>query len=300
MMKKYLLMLMLGLIATSLIACSSIGTSSATDKVVVGGKNFTEQDILTHIVATLIEENNDLEVERKPFLGGTQVVHNAMLSGDLDIYVEYTGTGWTATLEREVIQDAQETFDAVKAAYEEKFELTWLAPLGFNNTYALAMREDHALELGIETYSDLAELSDQLTLGATHEFLERADGYSALQQVYGMTFGNTRGMDPGLTYGAVREGSADVNDAFSTDGRIPAFNLKVLEDDLNFFPPYYAAPVVRMDTLELYPELCEVLATLANTMNDEIMAELNAKVDIDDERPQDVAAHWLREQGLIN
>lgn len=294
-MKRTLLVGLIGIVSMALAACGG----QSEDTVVVAGKNFTEQDILAHMIASLIEEKTDLKVERKTFLGGTQVVHNAMVSGDVDIYAEYTGTAWTATLGQDVIADPQETYDNVKAAYVDEYNLTWLEPLGFNNTYALSMRAEHAEKLGIETVSDLAEYAQDFTLGSTHEFLERPDGYIGLAEVYGLQFAQTKGMDPGLTYSAVREGAADVNDAFSTDGRIVALNLKTLEDDKNFFPPYYAAPVVRTEVLEAHPELEEVLNLLGGKLTDVKMSELNAEVDLNDRRPQDVAEEWLKEVGLM-
>jgi osmoprotectant transport system permease protein len=303
-LKKGLNLLLVLLLSLSLAACGGAneGGEAGGEKatITISGKNFTEQDILAHMMASLIEAKTDIEVIRKPFLGGTQVVHSALINGDVDLYAEYTGTGWTATLKQETINQPQETYDKVKAAYEEQFNVTWLQPFGFNNTYTLAMREDHAKELGIETYSDLAKQSPNLVLGSTQEFLERPDGYKGLQEVYGMDFKDTKGMDPGLTYSAVKEGAVDVNDAFATDGRIPAFNLKVLKDDKQFFPPYYAAPVIRMDTLEAHPELEEVLNLLAGKLNDESMAQLNAQVDIDGKKAQTVAENWLKEQGLID
>jgi osmoprotectant transport system permease protein len=302
-LKKGLSLLLVLILSLSLAACGGAnegGEGAKAATITIGGKNFTEQDILAHMMASLIEAKTDIKVNRQAFLGGTQVVHNALLKGDVDLYAEYTGTGWTATLKKETINDPQETYDKVKAAYEEQFNVTWLKPFGFNNTYTLAMRAEHAKELGINTFSDLAGHAPNLILGATQEFLERPDGYKGLQEVYDMKFKDTKGMDPGLTYSAVKEGAVDVNDAFATDGRIPAFNLKVLKDDKQFFPPYFAAPIIRTDTLEAHPELKEVLNLLAGKLNDESMAKLNAKVDLDGEKAQDVAENWLKDQGLID
>ncbi|NIK79153.1 osmoprotectant transport system permease protein [Paenibacillus castaneae] len=276
------------------------GGQGGADSIVVGGKNYTEQDILVHMLASLIEDKTELKVIRKPFLGGSQVTHNALVSGDIDLFPEYTGTGWTSVLkEKPIAGDPEVTYEKVKAAYEEKFQVTWLKPFGFNNTYTLAMKRDHAEKLGIETFSDLALKSSSLVLGATHEFLERPDGYLGLKSVYGMNFKEAKGLDAGLTYSAVKEGTTDVNDAFATDGRIQAFNLKVIMDDKKFFPPYYAAPIVRMDTLEKHPELQEVLNLLAGKIDDGTMSALNGKVDLDGKQARVVAEEWLKEQGLI-
>ncbi|MBO8163710.1 MAG: glycine/betaine ABC transporter substrate-binding protein [Brevibacillus sp.] len=299
--RKMIASVLVLMLCVSITACGTQGETAggATGTVTVSGKNFTEQDILAHMVSSLIEAQTDLQVVRKPFLGGSQVVHNALVSGDVDISVEYTGTGWIAVLEQENIGDPQETYEKVKAAYEEKFGITWMKPLGFNNTYTLAMRRAHAEELGIETFSDLVEKAPELVLGATQEFLERPDGYKGLQEVYNLRFKETKGLDPGLTYGAVKEEKTDVNDAFSTDGRIEAFDLKVLEDDKKFFPPYYAAPIIRMDTLQAHPELEGVLNMLAGKLDEKTMSKLNAQVDLEGKKARDVAEAWLKEQGLI-
>ncbi|RKP47912.1 ABC transporter permease subunit [Cohnella endophytica] len=271
-----------------------------SDKIVVGGKNFTEQDILAHMMASLIEAKTDLQVVRKPYLGGSQVTHNALIKGYIDIYPEYTGTGWTSVLKEQPIGGKpEETYRRVKEAYEQQFNVTWLRPIGFNNTYTLAMKRERAEQEGIETFTDLTRKSSNFVLGATHEFLERPDGYRGLQQAYGMKFKETKGLDPGLTYSAVKEGTTDVNDAFSTDGRIEAFGLKVLKDDKNYFPPYYAAPIIRMETLQAHPELEEVLNLLAGKIDDRTMSVLNGKVDLEGQQARAVAEQWLKDSGLI-
>ncbi|MEV5026853.1 glycine betaine ABC transporter substrate-binding protein [Paenibacillus sp. LPE1-1-1.1] len=276
------------------------GNPFGSDSIVVGGKNFTEQDILTHMMATLIEQKTDLKVVRKPFLGGSQVTHNALIKGNIDIYPEYTGTGWTSVLKEQPIGGKpEETYRRVKEAYEQKFNITWLKPIGFNNTYTLAMKRERAEQEKIETLSDLAKKSQLFTLGATHEFLERPDGYPGLQQAYGMKFKEVKGLDPGLTYSAVKEGTTDANDAFSTDGRIEAFNLKIIKDDKQYFPPYYAVPIIRLETLQAHPELEEVLNLLAGKIDDRMMSVLNGKVDLEGQQARVVAEQWLRDEGLI-
>ncbi|NBD24694.1 glycine betaine ABC transporter substrate-binding protein [Paenibacillus glycinis] len=279
---------------------SRFGQGGGADSVVVGGKNFTEQDILVHIMSSLIEAKTDLQVVRKTYLGGSEVTHSALIGGDIDLYPEYTGTGWTAVLkEKPIGGDPEQTYDKVKQAYEQQFKVTWLKPLGFNNTYTLAMRSDQAQKLGVSTFSELSSRASGLVLGATHEFLERPDGYPGLQAAYGIKFKETKGLDPGITYAAVRDGKVDVNDAFSTDGRIPAFHLKVLADDKRYFPPYYAVPIIRMDTLQAHPELEETLDLLAGKLNEKAMSELNAKVDLEGRQARDVAEEWLKTAGLL-
>jgi len=264
-------------------------TASSDKTVVIGGKNFTEQDILVYMMEAIIEDKTDINVETKGFLGGTNVVAQALEKGDLDIYPEYTGTGLINILGLETMTDPDAVYQTVKKKYEEDKNIIWLAPFGFNNTYTLAMTKENADRLGIETFSDLAKYASELTLGSTHEFIERPDGYDGLKKIYGMEFKSVKGLDPGLTYAAVKDGKVDVNDAFATDGRIPAFNLKILKDDKNYFPPYYAAPIIRKDTLEKHPELGDALALLSGKLSDNTMSKLNAQVDLDGKSAKDVA-----------
>lgn len=268
-------------------------------KITIGSKEFTEQIILGEIMAQLIESNTDVSVTRKFGLGGTMVCFNALTNGDIDVYPEYTGTGLTAILARQAISDPKEVFRIVSEEFEREYNLVWLSPFGFNNTYALAMREQHAEKLGIENISDLAAQGQRLRPGFTQEFLERPDGYPGLRRHYGLAFAREpKGMDPGIMYIALRERDVDLICAFATDGRIPAFNLRVLEDDKHYFPPYYAAPLVRGETLARIPELSGVLGKLAGLIDDAKMAELNYEVDEQGRSPEAVASAFLQEAGL--
>lgn len=284
--------------------------------VTVGSKDFTESVLLGEIVAQLLEDNG-FEVERQLNLGGTLVAHEAMVSGDIDTYVEYTGTGLLAILGQELPDanaasegDAEATpegggdmaqmvYDIVAEAYPEDFGAEWLEPWGFNNTYALAMRRDHAEELGVTTISDLIDHAGDLTIGATQEAVVREDGIPGLEATYGISFGDVVGLDPGLMYSAVDNGEVDVITAFATDGRIESMDLFLLEDDLQFYPPYYAAPVVRQDLLEAAPNVRDILNSVAGKLDDARMAGLNFQVDEDGEEFSDVAAGFLTEEGLI-
>jgi len=274
--------------------------TQAEGRVTVGSKNFTEQVLLGEMMSQLIEAKTDLRVDRKLNLAGTQVCFEALKSGELDIYADYTGTALTAILKQEVSADSARVYDAVKSAYEEQFGITWLEPLGFNNTYTLTMRRAQAAELGVKTISDLAPLSKDLVLGASYEFLERPDGYPGLQELYGLDFSQAKGMDAGLTYRAVASEKVDVIDGFATDGRIPAFDLLILEDDRGFFPPYDAAPLVRQDTLEKHPELAEALNLLAGRLPDDKMRDMNYRVDEKNEQAADVAREFLESEGLLD
>lgn len=301
---------------------AGLSTAVAQDEdlpeVSVGSKDFTEQLVLAEMVAALLEDSG-YEVNRELNLGGTAVVHEALVAGDVNVYVEYTGSGLeildvdplefagNGNGEEDATPDADngvegmdEVYDLVSTEYEEQFGLMWLEPWGFNNTYQLAMRGDHAEELGIETVSDLVEQSGDLEAGFTQEFLVRDDGYPGMQGTYeGLEFADAAGLDPGLMYDALVNEEVDVISAFATDGRIAAFDLVLLEDDMNFFPPYYAAPVVDGELLEQSPEVEELLNQLAGQISDEEMAELNLQVDEEGAAPEDVAQEFLTEQGLI-
>ncbi len=275
--------------------------------VVVGGKDFTEQLILTEMVATLIEENTDLTVGRKAYLGGTMICFNGLRGGALDMYAEYTGTALTSMLGEDAMNDPDKVYERVKTSFDEKYDLLWMPTLGFNNTYTLTMNRKRAEELGIKTYSDLAAHVNSgadpvLKSGFTAEFIDRPDGLKGLTAAYDFQF-NKKPMqlDPGLMYKACADGEIDVICAFATDGRIAAFDLLTLQDDKKFFPPYQAAIVVRQDTLEKYPQLRKVLESLSGRIDDRTMQELNYKVDRKENpmRARQVAREFLLEQGLI-
>ncbi len=268
------------------------------EKVVVGSKGFTEQVILGNMVSLLLESNG-FKVDRKVGLGGTVICHEALVRGDISVYVEYTGTGLTTILKKAVLKDPEEVYQVVKKDYEDKFKLTWLKPWGFNNTYCIVMRKADADRLKVKKISDLKSLAGDLVFGGTIEFLARPDGVPGLVKHYELKFKDQKGMDPGLVYKAIAENQVDVISGFATDGRIPAFNLVVLEDDLKFFPPYFAAPVVRMDLLTKAPKMAEVLNRLAGKISDDAMAALNYAVDGKKQDAETVAKEFLKSQGLI-
>jgi len=274
------------------------GCTQGGDDIVIGSKNFTESRILATMFEVLIEENSEFSVGVKEF-GGTQLAFAALQNGDIDAYPDYTGTGYTVMLEKEAISDPDETYDIVKKEFKEKYNIDWLPQLGFNNTYALTVRKEMADELNLKTYSDLLEYDQDLILGTTFEFMERPDGYPGLQEVYGFDFKDHKGFDPGLTYSSVQNGSVDVIDAFTTDGRIPAFDLVPLEDDKNFFPPYYVAPVVNGDSLKNNPEIGEILSSLENQISEDEMQDMNYQVDEVGQTEEQVVREFLESKGLI-
>jgi len=272
--------------------------ATAQEKIVVGSKGFTEQVILGNMISLLLESNG-FKVDRKVGLGGTVICHEALVRGDISVYVEYTGTGLTTILKKPVLKDPEEVYQVVRKDYEDKFKLTWLKPWGFNNTYCIVMRKADAERLKVKKISDLKALAGGLVFGATIEFLARPDGVPGLTKHYDLKFKDQKGMDPGLVYKAIAENQVDVISGFATDGRIPAFNLVVLDDDLKFFPPYFAAPVVRMDLLAKAPKVAEVLNRLAGKISDDAMAALNYTVDGKKQDAEAVAKDFLKSQGLV-
>lgn len=278
--------------------CKSV-IDSKQDTIVVASKNFTEQNILGNMLADLIEEKTDLKVERKINLGGSSVAFEAAKKGEVDVYPEYTGTALINILQEEGKYTREEAYDKVYKEFKDQFGLVFLKDFGYNNTYALAVKQETAEKYNLNSYSDIAKVSKNLRLGCTLEFAERQDGYLGLKDEYGMNFNSVKGVDGGLRYTAIENNECDVVDAFTTDGLLKVFNLKVLEDDKNFFPPYYAAPVIRQDTLEKHPELEDVLNSLYGRITEEKMIELNYRVDEKGEDPAKVARDFLVAEGLI-
>ena len=271
------------------------------DVIHIGSKNFTEQMILAELAAQLIETSTDLVVRRNLNLGGTMICHDALLAGEIDMYPEYTGTALLAILDSKVRPEgAGQVYDYVQKQYRKKFGLEWLSPFGFNNTYALAIREEDAREKNWQTIADLKPVAKDLRAGFTVEFSERADGYPGLKKAYDFRFGKIVNLDPAIMYEAVRKGQVDVITAFSTDSRIKGYNLELLEDDKKYFPPYYAAPVIRQQTLTRYPEIKKALAPVAGRLDEKTMRQLNFQVDQEKRHYEDVVREFLKSQKLIS
>lgn len=294
-MKKLFALILVILMVTIFVGCNK-----DEKKVVIASKPVTEQYILAEMLALLIEEHTDIKVEKKLGIGGgTSNIHPAMLKGEIDIYPEYTGTGWLFVLKEELIADPDELYAAVRERYVEEFGILWLDIYGFNDTYALAVKNEIAKKYNLNTYDDLAKVSNQLSFGAEYDFFEREDGYNGLKDTYGLKFKDTKEIDIGLKYEAIGNGQVDVINAFSTDGLLKEYDLKVLEDNKNFFPPYQAATLIREETLEKYPELRAVLDKLAGKISEDEMILLNFYVDKEKQDPKEVARDFLKEKGLI-
>jgi osmoprotectant transport system substrate-binding protein len=286
--------------AACLILLSIAGCGpSRSDRIVVGTKNFTEQLILGELIAQQIEARTQLSVDRRFYLAGTFICQQAMLSGRIDIYPEYTGTALTAVLKQPVGGSAEEVYERVKSAYEQRFRFALGAPLGFDDTFAIEVRGEDARRLHLKTISQAAAYTPQWRPGFGYEFMERPDGYKGLISTYGLRFAESpRIMDLGLLNRALQDKQVDLIAGNTTDGLIPAFDFFVLGDDRHYFPPYQAVPVIRSETLARHPELGTALDALSSQISEDDMRQLNYAVDGQHRDPVQVVAEFRRRKGL--
>lgn len=274
--------------------------ASQEGRLVVGSKNFTESRVLGELLRQLIEDRTDLEVEHRSGLGGTLVCWEALRAGEIDLYPEYTGTAWSLILgEPGKTSDPLRAFLHVQRECRQRFDVEWVAPFGFQNSYALAMREDRARELGVRSISDLARSGDGLRAGFSIEYMNREDGWPGLQPFYDLELASVRTLEHGLAYEAVEAGSVDLIDAYTTDAKLARLDLRLLVDDRGFYPPYSAAPVVRREALRTHPELSAALAALAFRLDEREMARLNHEVEVEQRGFEEVAAAFLTSAGLV-
>jgi len=289
------------LVLTLALAAILFFTSCAKDDTItIGSKDFGENIVIAEMLSQLIEAHTPLKVNRKLNLGGTFVNFNAIKNGQIDIYPEYTGTGLTAHLKMDVVNDPEQSYSIVSEEFLKQWDIVWLEPFGFNNTYTLAVTPEVYEQYKVETYSDLIPYAGELVFGAEHEFFDRQDGFDGLVEVYGLQFkGEPMKLNASLKYQAIGRGDMDVTDAFATDGPIKQYNLKILEDDLGFFPPYHAAPIVRKEVLDKHPELKTVLNMLGGKLDDATMTDLNYLVDVEGESVENVATEFLKSINLI-
>jgi osmoprotectant transport system substrate-binding protein len=274
------------------------GCDSPKNQVTVGSKNFTEQLVLGELLAQYLRRTTPALIERRFYLAGTYVCHQALLAGRIDMYVEYTGTALTAILKEAPSSDHEQVYSIVKDEYDRRFGLKVLKPLGFNNSFAMVIRGEDARRYQLSNLSGLSSIAPHMRIGIGYEFLERPDGYGGLASTYGLRFAEQpRVMDLGLLYRALENHQVDIIAGANTDGLIAALGLAVLADDLHYFPPYDAVPVVRTIILERYPEIHEKLERLAGRITAEDMRKLNYELDGKHRDVQEVVANFLARVG---
>ncbi|MCK4019705.1 ABC transporter permease/substrate-binding protein [Streptococcus suis] len=273
----------------------------STKQLVIAGKLGAEPEILINMYKLLIEDQTDIKVEIKPNFGKTSFLYEALKSGSIDIYPEYTGT-ITSTLLKNSSMDLstnpEEVYIYAKEAILEQDGLMYLAPMAFQNTYALAVTEDYAQKNGIEKISDLAKVQQTAVAGFSLEFNDREDGNIGLKNLYNLQL-NVKTMEPALRYEAIKSGNVQIIEAYSTDSKVVTYKLKILEDDKRLFPPYQAAPLLSKETLEKYPELEQVLGGLAGKISTEEMTQMNYAVDVEGKSAEQVAREYLEQEGLL-
>jgi len=289
------------LIAATCLLVALVGAcgSQPSNKLVIGSKNFTEQTILLEILAQHLETQLGMKVERRPYLGGTIVAHQAVLAGKIDLYPEYTGTALAAVLHEEPSRDAADVLHRVRQGYAEKFGLEVGAPLGFDNTFVIVVRGEDAQRFRLRAISDLLHTPHKWRAGFGYEFKERADGFAGFVKTYGLHFAEApRFMELGLLYRALQEKQVDVVAGSATDGVIAALGMVVLEDDRHYFPPYEAVPIVNRKALERVPGLREALAAVGGKISAEEMRRMNYAVDGEKRDAAAVAREFLSKKRL--
>lgn len=295
-MRRTVAIFLLFVSAASLISACKSGHRR---KLVIGSKFFTEQVVIAELLAQHIEAKTGLPVERKTNLGGTLLIHKAMLAGDLDLYVEYTGTALTAVLGEKPTGDSAATYRRVKEQYSQQFGLEVTEPLGFENAFAMVVRAEDGEKLHLKNMSDLAAVAPKWHAAVGYEFLERPDGFSGWSKTYGLKFAETpRVMDLGLLYRALTQHQADIVAGNSTDGLIESLHLLPLNDDRHYFPPYDAVPIVRRKVLQENESLRAALADLAGKISAEEMRRMNAEVDAGQRDVRAVVREFREKKGL--
>lgn len=290
----------LSIVTAIIISAITFSFQSTAQTIIIGSKNFTEQVILGELLAQQIETQTKLKVDRRFNLGGTFICHEAVKSGQISGYVEYTGTAFTAVLKQNPISDPQVVYNQVKQKYAKEFNLEVMPSLGFNNTFAITIRGDEAKRLNLKTISQAAQYTPQWQAGFGYEFLERADGYAGLAKAYGLKFDKPpQQMEIGLMYQALAQKKVDLIAGNSTDGLIPVLNLFVLEDDKNYFPPYQAVPIFNQATLQKYPEVRDAIAKLSGLISNEEMQKMNYQVDNQSRPAEIVVREWLKSKSKI-
>lgn len=295
--KSFIVML---LIAILIIATPFMWNGNKQPDLVIGGKMGSEPEVLMNMYKLLIEEETDLMVGLEPNLGKTAFVFSALQEGSIDIFPEFTGTAIVTHMEEQAqSNEAQEVYEQARQGMKEKFDMEYLQPMAFNNTYAVATTKEMADQYNLQEIGDLKQIENEITAGFTLEFNDRYDGYVGMQDVYNLDIADIKTMEPGIRQSALANGEVDIIDAYATDSYMVELDLVTLDDPENLFPPYQGAPLMRTETLETYPELEEILNQLSGKITDEEMRKMNYQVDYEDESPNEVAKTYLVNEGLL-
>lgn len=297
--RKVFLCMAVGLLIGLLTFVAFSGKTIEGKVVSVTCKNAPEQFLMANMISDLIEDRTDISVDRKFNMGGTQVCFEALVSGEVDIQVEYTGTIFASILQQPLSKDPQYVYDTIKTMYKERYDLEVFEDWGFNNLYALAVRQDTAKEHNLETITDLTRVANQMIFTTSFEFTNREDGLLGLKKVYPLKFKEIKPVDGGLRYAAIATNNCDVIVANTTDSMVHKYKLKILKDDKKFFLDYFSVPVMRADTLAKYPELADVMNILSGKLTEEMVSGLNYLIEIDGQSPENVSKNFLRENGYI-
>jgi osmoprotectant transport system substrate-binding protein len=302
-LKHLLKWISLCLVGVFLVVGAGCAGNSSQKKLVIASQDYAEPQILSEMVKQLLEAKMNISVEHKRNFQGSSAVHQALETGDVHLYNGYTGTQFTGVLGMEVTEewkDRQKVYDYVKNQYHEKYGIKVFEPYGFNDTYAVVVKKETAQKLELKKISDLAAHSSEIRIATDPTFQERqGDGWKELQELYKLNCQEVVGMAYNLTYQGLKNNEVDAAVVYATDGRIVAYDLVVLEDDKNFFPPYDAVLFVKEDILEQYPEIEEIVAPLLGSIDEETIRRLNAKVDVEKKEPSEVANEYLKEVGLL-
>ena len=299
-MKRFLTALFLSFTVLLLItSCTPNSNSSSAANIIIASKDFTEQDILGELLAQQIEATTNLKVDRRFRLGGSFICHSAITSGKIDAYIEYTGTAFTGILKQKPVNDPKEVYQKLKEIYAQKFNLEVMPSLGFENTFAMIIRGEDAKRYNIKTLSQVSQYTPQWRGGFGYEFLEREDGFPGLAKSYGLLFAKPpQIMDLGLVYRALIQKQVDMVAGSSTDGQISRLDVVVLKDNLQYFPPYEATPIVRQEILKKYPELRKAIALLSGKISADEMRQLNYLVEGELQDVKYVVHEFRKSKGL--
>ena len=280
---------------------AAVKNPEAAAPIKIATKPLTEQFILGEMLKLVIEDTTDYSVElTKGIGGGTNNIMPAMESGDFDLYPEYTSSGYIMVLKHDSdgISD-EDMWKQLQKEYKDKYDMSWIGQYGFNNTYALIIREEAAKKYNLTKTSQLADVSDELVFGGNSDYIERKDGFHLLCDTYGLKFKDVKDIDIGLKYEALKKGDIDVSNGFTTDAQLSNDNVRVLEDDKHLQVNYFCSNVVRNDTLKSHPGLEEAIMKLDNSITDKEMASLNYKVEVEGKEDVQVAKDYLTEKGII-